>query len=60
MGAYGVSKAALFALTKVLAMELGCYGIRVNCIVPGSIKTDFGKVVRFQNVSKNLNKRPNE
>ena len=36
-GAYGASKAALAALTKVMAMEFGPLGIRVNCIAPGSI-----------------------
>ena len=36
-GAYAASKAALAMLTKVLAMEFGPLGIRVNCIVPGSI-----------------------
>ena len=36
-GAYAASKAALAALTKVMAMEFGPLGIRVNCIAPGSI-----------------------
>ena len=36
-GAYAASKAALAALTRVLAMELGPLGVRVNCIAPGSI-----------------------
>ena len=36
-GAYAASKAALAMLTKVLAMEFGPLGIRVNCIAPGSI-----------------------
>ena len=36
-GAYAASKAALAALTKVMAMEFGPLGVRVNCIAPGSI-----------------------
>jgi NAD(P)-dependent dehydrogenase (short-subunit alcohol dehydrogenase family) len=32
---YAVSKGGIFALTKVLAMEYGRYGIRVNTVAPG-------------------------
>lgn len=32
---YSVSKGGIFALTKVLAMEYGGYGIRVNTVSPG-------------------------
>ena len=41
LGAYSVSKAALVMLTKVCAMDWGRDGIRVNCIVPGLIQTEF-------------------
>lgn len=37
-GAYAVSKAAIAMLTRVLALEAGPLGIRVNCIAPGSIQ----------------------
>jgi len=37
-GAYAATKAALIMLTKVLALEAGPDGIRVNCICPGSIR----------------------
>ena len=30
-------------LTKVIAKELGGYGIRANAIAPGMIKTDFNR-----------------
>jgi dihydroxycyclohexadiene carboxylate dehydrogenase len=32
---YAASKGGIAALTKVLAMEYGCYGIRVNTLAPG-------------------------
>lgn len=37
--AYGTSKAAVIHLTKQMAMDLGRYGIRVNCIAPGPVDT---------------------
>ncbi|ERE89391.1 dehydrogenase/reductase SDR family member 2-like protein [Cricetulus griseus] len=42
LGVYNTSKAALLGLCKSLAIELAPKGIRVNCLVPGIIKTDFG------------------
>uniref|UniRef100_A0A7S0ZW11 Dehydrogenase/reductase SDR family member 4 n=1 Tax=Noctiluca scintillans TaxID=2966 RepID=A0A7S0ZW11_NOCSC len=43
--AYGLSKTAVFGLTKALAMELGARGVRVNCCAPGMIKTDFSRPI---------------
>jgi NAD(P)-dependent dehydrogenase (short-subunit alcohol dehydrogenase family) len=40
MSAYVTAKAAIEGLTRGLARELGSKGIRVNCIVPGFIKTE--------------------
>ena len=39
--AYGSSKAALIWATRMMANELGVYGIRVNGIAPGSTDTDM-------------------
>jgi NAD(P)-dependent dehydrogenase (short-subunit alcohol dehydrogenase family) len=39
MGIYGISKAGLIMLTRVLARELGPQHIQVNAIAPGVIKT---------------------
>ena len=38
---YGVSKGALITFTKLVALELGKYGINVNAIAPGVILTEF-------------------
>ena len=45
LGAYSVSKTALFGLTRALSVELGVENIRVNCLAPGVIKTKFSSVV---------------
>ena len=45
IGAYCISKAADMQLARNLAHEYGKYGIRVNCIAPGLIKTDFAKAL---------------
>ena len=45
IGAYNISKAADFQLARNLAYELGPHNIRVNCIAPGLIKTDFARAL---------------
>ena len=42
---YCVSKAGVAMLTRVLAVELAHYNIRVNAIAPGWVKTDLNKVL---------------
>lgn len=42
---YELSKAAIKMFTKVLALELSEYGIYVNSVSPGAIKTDMNKEV---------------
>lgn len=39
---YGSLKAAVEQLSRYLAKELGPRQIRVNCVAPGAIETDFG------------------
>ena len=48
--AYGTSKAAIIQLTKQQAAELGEYGIRVNCIAPGPVKTKLAMAVHTQDI----------
>lgn len=43
--AYGGSKAALIHATKVMASELGAFGIRVNAIAPSVVKTDMAELM---------------
>jgi NAD(P)-dependent dehydrogenase (short-subunit alcohol dehydrogenase family) len=45
IGAYCISKAADMQLARNLAQELGPDNIRVNCIAPGLVKTDFAKAL---------------
>lgn len=45
IGPYNISKAADFQLARNLAAEFGPSGVRVNCIAPGLVKTDFAKAL---------------
>ncbi|HZR02259.1 MAG TPA: SDR family oxidoreductase [Burkholderiales bacterium] len=45
LGAYGISKAADMQLARNLAVEWGAFNIRVNCIAPGLVKTDFARAL---------------
>jgi hypothetical protein len=45
IGAYNISKAADFQLARNLAAEFGPHQVRVNCIAPGLIRTDFARAL---------------
>jgi NAD(P)-dependent dehydrogenase (short-subunit alcohol dehydrogenase family) len=45
IGAYNVSKAADLQLARNLAVEWGKHNVRVNCIAPGLIRTDFARAL---------------
>ena len=48
---YAASKGAVIVFTKSLAMELGKYGINVNCVSPGIVQRDainFSKLERIK------------
>jgi 3-oxoacyl-[acyl-carrier protein] reductase len=38
---YATAKAGLQGMTKTLAIELGPFGVNVNCVAPGFIETDM-------------------
>ena len=42
--AYSASKSGVLGLSRALALDLGKFGIRSNCVLPGMIKTE-----RWQN-----------
>ena len=48
--AYGTSKAAVIHLTQQQAAELGEYGIRVNCVAPGPVRTKLAMAVHTQEI----------
>lgn len=45
IGAYCISKAADMQLARNLAHEYGPHNVRVNCIAPGLIRTDFARAL---------------
>ncbi|HYD48608.1 MAG TPA: SDR family oxidoreductase [Terriglobales bacterium] len=45
LGTYGVTKAADMQLARNLAVEWGPSNVRVNCLAPGLIKTDFARTL---------------
>lgn len=51
---YAASKAAISGMTRVMAKELGKYGINVNAVAPGSIMTDMYAAVPEEVKQKKL------
>ncbi|HUP25555.1 MAG TPA: SDR family oxidoreductase [Thermoanaerobaculia bacterium] len=45
LGAYAISKAADMQMARNLAIECGPFNIRVNCIAPGLVRTDFARAL---------------
>ena len=48
--AYGTSKAAVIQLSLQQAVELGEYGIRVNCVAPGPVRTKLAMAVHTKEI----------
>lgn len=55
---YSASKAGVIGLTRTLAAELGSYGVTVNAIAPGFIKTDMTDVLSDNIKEKIINSIP--
>jgi NAD(P)-dependent dehydrogenase (short-subunit alcohol dehydrogenase family) len=45
LGAYAISKAADMQMARNLALEWGPSNVRVNCIAPGLVRTDFARAL---------------
>ena len=45
IGTYGISKAAVIAMARNLAVTWGEHGVRVNTIAPGLVRTDFARAL---------------
>ena len=45
IGAYNISKAADMQLARNYAVEYGPHNVRVNCIAPGLVRTDFARAL---------------
>jgi NAD(P)-dependent dehydrogenase (short-subunit alcohol dehydrogenase family) len=45
LGAYAISKAADMQMARNLAVEWGPSNVRVNCIAPGLVRTDFARAL---------------
>jgi len=54
---YSVSKAGLIQLTKVLALELARFNIRVNALVPGYFDTELNRDFWYSEAGKALIQR---
>ena len=56
--AYAASKAAIVNLSKSMTKEVGRFGININCVSPGLIKTDMTKDIDEHYYAERLRKSP--
>lgn len=56
LGAYATSKTTMIGMAKAMAGQLAENNIRINCIAPGLIKTNFSQAVSIV-TSRNILKK---
>jgi NAD(P)-dependent dehydrogenase (short-subunit alcohol dehydrogenase family) len=57
LGAYTAAKGAIVAMTKVLALELGPYGVRANALAPGATETPLNANAWTEDVRRTYRER---
>ena len=58
MAVYAATKGGIDAMTRTLARELGSWGIRVNSVAPGYLKTEMSETLKHEQVEKILRRTP--
>jgi 3-oxoacyl-[acyl-carrier protein] reductase len=55
---YAASKAGVIALTRSLARELGAFGVNVNCVAPGMVRTAMTATLPPEAMAKAIEESP--
>jgi 3-oxoacyl-[acyl-carrier protein] reductase len=58
MAVYAATKGGIDAMTRALARELGSWGIRVNSVAPGYLRTEMSETLKVEQVEKILRRTP--
>ena len=54
MGIYGIAKAGIEMMTKVMAQELASFNIQVNAVAPGMVRTKFSEPFWSNNIYEQI------
>jgi 3-oxoacyl-[acyl-carrier protein] reductase len=58
MAVYGATKGGIDAMTRALARELGSWGIRVNSVAPGYLRTEMSQSLEPEQLDKIMRRTP--